>query len=286
MKSKGLLRRALVPGALAVAVLALALPAAAQATGRAVYAIEDDGNLVSFFEKRPEKLTMSKPITGLPLGVNLIGIDLRPKNGDLYGVGTDSRVYRINPRTAIALAVDDATGNGFGDPPPAGDPLDGTDFGFDFNPVPDRIRVVSDANQNIRVHPDTGQLAGSDADLGPGDPNIVDVAYANSDFSFVQPAAGTAPIRYVDSENDSLFTAADPNNPALTLIGKLGLDVHDTGGFDIAGFNDVGYLADTGPRGVSQLYRVNINTGATKKLGKIGRGALGVTGLAAVQDQL
>jgi hypothetical protein len=285
MKRKGLLRRALVPGAVAVAALALALPAAAQATGRAMYATDDDGNLVSFFEKRPEKLTMSKPITGLPVGVNLIGIDLRPKNGDLYGVGTDSRVYRINPRTAIALAVDDAIGNGFGDPVPTGDPLDGTDFGVDFNPVPDRIRIVSDANQNIRVHPDTGQLAGSDADLGPGDPNIVDVAYANSDFSFVQPAAGTAPIRYVDSENDSLYTAADPNNPVLTLVGQLGIDVHETGGFDIAGFRDVGYLADTGRKGVSQLYRVNINTGATKKLGKIGRGAMGITGLAAVQDQ-
>jgi len=72
----------------------------------------------------------------------------------------------------------------------------------------------------------------------------------------------------------------------LTLVGQLGVDAHDTGGFDIAGFNDIGYLADTGPKGVSRLYRVNINTGAAKKLGRIGPGALGVTGLAVVQDQL
>jgi Domain of unknown function (DUF4394) len=286
MKSKALLRRALLPGALAVAVAALALPAAAQAHGRQMYAIEDDGNLVSFFEKRPEKIQMQKPITGLPLGVNLVGIDLRPKNGDLYGVGTDSRVYRINPRTAIALAVDDATGNGFGDPPPAGDPLDGSDFGVDFNPVPDRIRVVSDANQNLRVNPDTGQLTASDGDLGPNDPNIVDVAYANSDFSFVQPVAGTAPIRYVDSVSNSLLTAADPNLPVLTQIGSLGINVRDTGGFDIAGRKDVGYLANTSPNGTSRLYRVNINTGAATRVGQIGRKALGVTGLAVVQDQL
>jgi len=75
-------------------VLALALPAAAQAGDRTMYAIEDDGNLVSFQRNKPEKLTMNKPITGLPAGVSLVGIDLRPKNGDLYGVerpGLDPR---------------------------------------------------------------------------------------------------------------------------------------------------------------------------------------------------
>jgi hypothetical protein len=266
-------------------VLALGAPAAAQAADqRTLYATDNLGNLVTFKANAPRAVKSSKRITGLPSGVSLVGIDFRPKTGDLYGVGSDSKVYRVNPRTAIALAIDDATGNGFADPAPAGDPLDGMTFGVDFNPVPDRIRVVSDANQNIRVHPDTGQLAGSDADLGPGDPNIVDVAYANSDFSFLQPMLGTAPIRYVDSASDSLLTAADPNNPVLTQVGTLGVNVSPIGGFDIAGFNDVGYLANTTSLGVSTLYRVNINTGATKKLGRIG--AAGITGLAAFQDQL
>jgi hypothetical protein len=284
MMGKKSLRKWMV-GAVAVAVAVLGVPSLAQAADdRVLYATDNLGNLVSFKAGAPRDVKSSKRITGLPSGVSLVGIDFRPKTGDLYGVGSDSKVYRVNPRTAIALAIDDATGNGFADAPPAGDPLDGMRFGVDFNPVPDRIRIVSDANQNIRVHPDTGQLAGSDADLGPGDPNIVDVAYANSDFSFVQPMLGTAPIRYVDSANDALFTAADPNNPVLTQVGTLGVNVAPVGGFDIAGFNDVGYLANTTSSGVSRLYRVNINTGATKKLGRIG--AAGITGLAAVQDQL
>jgi Domain of unknown function (DUF4394) len=269
----------------AAAVVALGAPSLAQAADdRTLYATDNLGNLVRFKADEPRDVKSSKRITGLPSGVSLVGIDFRPKTGDLYGVGSDSKVYRVNPRTAIALAIDDATGNGFADPAPVGDPLDGMRFGVDFNPVPDRIRIVSDANQNIRVNQDTGQLAGLDADLGPGDPNIVDVAYANSDFSFVQPMLGTAPIRYVDSANDALFTAADPNNPVLTQVGTLGVNVAPVGGFDIAGFNDVGYLANTTSSGVSRLYRVNINTGATKKLGRIG--AAGITGLAAVQDQL
>jgi hypothetical protein len=31
-------------------------------------------------------------------------------------------------------------------------------FPIDFNPVVDRIRIMSDAGQNLRVHPDTGAV--------------------------------------------------------------------------------------------------------------------------------
>jgi hypothetical protein len=35
-------------------------------------------------------------------------------------------------------------------------PLDGTFFGVDFNPTVDRLRVISDTGQNLRVNVDTG----------------------------------------------------------------------------------------------------------------------------------
>jgi hypothetical protein len=37
--------------------------------------------------------------------------------------------------------------------------LNGVAFGLDFNPAADRIRVVSDTGQNLRLHPDTGAVA-------------------------------------------------------------------------------------------------------------------------------
>ena len=36
-------------------------------------------------------------------------------------------------------------------------------FGFDFNPAADRIRVVSNTGQNLRLHPDTGAVVDGDA---------------------------------------------------------------------------------------------------------------------------
>ena len=34
--------------------------------------------------------------------------------------------------------------------------LKGSAFGVDFNPAADRVRVVSNLGQNLRLHPDTG----------------------------------------------------------------------------------------------------------------------------------
>jgi hypothetical protein len=38
-------------------------------------------------------------------------------------------------------------------------------FGFDFNPTVDRIRVVSNTGQNLRLHPVTGVVASTDTPL-------------------------------------------------------------------------------------------------------------------------
>ena len=43
--------------------------------------------------------------------------------------------------------------------PQTSPPLNGTGFGFAFDPVADRIRVVSDSEQNLRINPDTGTVA-------------------------------------------------------------------------------------------------------------------------------
>jgi len=52
-----------------------------------------------------------------------------------------------------------------------------------------------------------------------------------------------------------------------------------------AGTANIGYVAGTSAgRDDAQLYRVDLTTGETRRLGRIGRGSVAITGLAAWQD--
>src|SRR5215218_7833013 len=95
------LRRA---AALATVLTLAAGGTASATTSRTLFATTDQNTLVQFESKRPERITDIRALSGLPAGVTLSGIDFRPATGDLYGVGSDSVVYRVNPRTGIAIA--------------------------------------------------------------------------------------------------------------------------------------------------------------------------------------
>jgi hypothetical protein len=107
------------------------------AEAAAIYGLTLSGNLVTFNSSNPGTVNTIGPITGT--GASLAGIDFRPATGQLYGLGFDSRVYLIDPNTGAATAI------GL----PGQFTLNGSNFGIDFNPVPDRLRVVSDADQNL-----------------------------------------------------------------------------------------------------------------------------------------
>jgi hypothetical protein len=241
---------------------------------RVLYATTDQNQLISFNARHPERLRTFRDITGLPTGVSLRGIDFRPLTGDLYGVGSDSIVYRVNPRTGIAVSEGPAF-------MPA---LNGKSFGVDFNPTVDKIRVVSDAGQNLRLNVDEGTVLSMDAAINPGMPQVVGSAYTNSSFSATKPAATT--LYAVDAASDTLFVQNPPNNGTLTMGQPLGIDVGQNVGFDIAGSDNLGLLTNATPRRGTKLYSVDVQTGRTKSLGRIGGSKrLVVTGLAAWQDQ-
>jgi opacity protein-like surface antigen len=263
------------------ALLALSAAVAAQAAhrqhdqrpDRLLVATTSQNQLLTFNARNPERIKDIQAITGLPAGVSLRGIDFRPKTGDLYGVGSDSVVYRVNPGTGIAISEGPAF-------TPA---LRGRAFGVDFNPVVDKIRVVSDDRQNLRLNVDEGTVLSADADLDPGMPQIVAAGYENSSFSFTQPAATV--LHVVDAASDSLFTQNPPNNGTLMNQRKLKVDVGLNAGFDIAGEDNMGFLANARSGRGSELYTVDVPTGKTRSLGRIGGGKrLVVTGLAAWQD--
>ena len=244
----------------------------APSSGRVLFATTDQNQLIRFNSNRPDRLKDVRSITGLSSPTtSLVGVDFRPATGDLYGLGSDSIVYRINPRTGIAVSEGPAV-----TPAPAG-----RFFGFDFNPTVDKIRVTSDAATSLRLNVDEGTLLANDPALNPGMPRVVGSAYANSSFTATKP---TATVLYaLDSASDTL-SIQNPMTSALTPVRRLPFNVQDQAGFDIAGSDNVGYIATRMNRG-SGLYTVDPATGRSRFNGAIGGGRrLVVTGLAAWQD--
>jgi len=240
------------------------------------------GNLVTFDSGTPGTIGSSVAISGLLSTETLLGIDRRPATGILYGLGSSSRLYTISTTTGLATAV------GAGPFSPA---LSGTAFGFDFNPVPDRIRVTSTDTSNFRLNPNDGTVAGTDTvlsyvlgDSGAGlTPRVVGSAYTNN---FNGTAITT--LFGIDSNRDVLVMQGglngvpSPNGGGLTTIGTgLGFNTSDLVGFDISGTTGIAFASLVAPTGgPAQLFTINLTTGAATLVGTIGTG-LTLTGLAA-----
>lgn len=228
-----------------------------------VFGVNTSNQLVRFDSATPGTVSTPIAITGLQAGETILGIDFRPANGALYGLGSTSRLYVINRTTGIATQVGSA----------GLFTLNGTDFGFDFNPTVDRIRVVSNTGQNLRLNPDTGGLAATDGTLNPGTPNVNAAAYTNN-FA----GATTTTLFVIDTTVDALYTQNPPNAGTLNLVGPLGVDASNVNGFDIAPFGGAAYAALT-VAGTSRLYTINLTSGAATQVAAIGGGNI-LRGLA------
>ncbi len=256
-------RRSLVAGLLALALQAP--PAGVAQAAEEIFAVTASNALVNFNSSNPWFFS-SRPITGMMSGEDALGIDFRPAgppNGRLYVLGSTGRIYRIDdPFSGVATPV---TTTPFS--------LSGSTFGFDFNPAVDRIRIISDADQNLRVHPDTGNLVATDGTLAysAGDPNFgVDPNCSGAGYNNNVNGTPTTVLYNIDFALDILVTQTPANNGTLQTVGPLGLDINGTNGFDISGFTGIAYAAlNTG--GVqSTLYTINLGTGAASSMGVIG----------------
>lgn len=246
----------------AAALAASALAPAAHAA--MVFSLASSGSqLIRFDSATPGSVTTVGPITGAGL-LGLDGLDFRPADGLLYGYNHQTRsVYTVNTSTGAATLVTAISAQ-----------TDTALLGIDFNPVPDRLRIVTSTEQNLRVN-----LAGGatvvDGTLAyaPGDPNfgvnpsIVDAAYTNSDTNI---ATGTT-LYYIDSGTDSLVSTSSPNAGVLNTVGSLGVDTDLATGFDI--FTDLGVntaFATLTVGNVNGFYGLNLATGAATLLGAVG----------------
>lgn len=220
-----------------------------------VAGLTGDNRLVCFSERRPEAARSVGTVTGLVTDAYLVGIDYRPANGLLYGLGNSGGIYTIDASNAAATFV--ARLNVA---------LSGTAFGVDFNPTVDRLRVVSDNGQNLRVVPDTG-VTTTDVALnytaGTPAPGIVGAGYTNNDAD-----ANTGTTLFdIDSSLDQLAIQAPPNNGSLNVVGKLGVDTGTAVGFDIYSVvrngttTDVKALASLTVGGAPGFYEVSLLQG-------------------------
>ena len=240
-------------------------------------ALTASGRLVSFNRATPATLVGTVALSGLNSGESLLGIDVRPADGKLYALTSAGRIVTIDPSTGVATVKSSLQAT-------AGDDnafvmLTGAVYGVDFNPVADRMRVVSDAGQNLRINVDTGAVI-TDGVITPvsGTVRIGASAYTNS-------FAGTTTTQLfdVDAVTSLLHLQDPPNNGTLAAGLPLGVTGTGSDGFDIDARNNAGWLALGSGSGASTLYRVSLSTGAATLVDTVAGGEA-IAGLALMQS--
>ena len=228
----------------------------------AAHAVEVTGingnTLVTVESSAPTTVLRTTTITGLGAGQTIVALDGRPAAAGrvLYGISNIGQLYSINPRTGAASAI--------------GAPiaLQGTAFGFDFNPTVDRIRLVSNTGQNLRINPDTGAVIvdGALNIMVGGQPIGVN---GNTAAAYTNNFAGatSTTLFVINTQTGLLQIQNPPNAGTLQAVGGLGGPAAGTvSGFDISPAGQA--LVSVVQNNVTNLYSVNLTTGAATFIGR------------------
>lgn len=268
-------------GALAL-VLSGAATANAGTTGELIYGVTSTFNLVTFNSTSPSSFLSSVAISGVVAGQTLRAIDFRPATGTLYALSSlnsastgVAQLYTVNLGTGVLTTV----GSTFS-------LLTGSNrISMDFNPVADRIRVISGTGNNLRLNPNDGSVVATDANLAydPSDPSfggaplIADLAYTNN----VAGASTTTAYGY-DYDWDGIVrigsvggSPISPNSGTMFTVGPAfptPTTFSASIGMDVSGNTGICYInADDGTSANADfLFSVNLGTGATTSLGGFG----------------
>ncbi|MBA2763221.1 MAG: DUF4394 domain-containing protein [Thermoleophilaceae bacterium] len=276
-----------------LALTAAAFVAAPAGAGAAEQLAASDGERIGLFENSSVKKVKSLKVKGLRGAQEIAGLDVRPCTDELFAMAVANdraQLYGVKLDRKDGEARLRSKGGRF--------EVDGDSFGFDFNPVVDRIRIVSGRGQNLRVSPGPAPApcpqatvippAGTvlvDKPLNyadgafPGRPRVTGVAYTNS-----VAGATTTQLLDIDGKTGNLFEQIPPNDGTLVDIGELEATPRGSVGFDIA--RNRGFASFT-PKGKkrteSRLYSVALRTGDVRNLGEISKLKGPVTSLAALR---
>ncbi len=233
-----------------------ALLASATTAGAATVAALTDGDTITSIDTATSKVTGSVKLDG---GATLVGIDVRPADGKLYGLVQDGTIVTVDAKTGKWEKKSQLS-----EKLPAG-----ASFSVDFNPVADRLRVIASDGTNLRINVDDGKatvdgkLKYAETDPAKGKtPRVTAAGYINS-------VAGTkeTTLYDIDEATGSLVKQAPPNDGVLVTVGALGVTIDGPMAFDISsdgkGGNSAWLLAG------GKLHEVDLKTGAAKAVGTI-----------------
>ncbi len=248
--------KSLVKGGGAVAIaLVLTTAIGVRAASAATLAALQDGKTIVWIDSDKKMVTGSVDLDG---GASLIGFDVRPIDGKLYGVTPDGAIVTIDAKTGKwekkSQLSETLTKNAM--------------HAVDFNPAADRLRIVSDSGVSLRVNVDDGkatvdgQLKYADSDKNMGKaPKVQAVGYTNS-------VAGTKETTLfdIDVANSMLVRQAPPNDGTLNTVGALGVKLDGPVAFDIwsDGTKNAAWLLAGGA-----LHAVDLTTGMATSAGAV-----------------
>ncbi|MEP1258517.1 DUF4394 domain-containing protein, partial [Algoriphagus sp.] len=216
-------------------------------------ALSSDNKLLIYEARNLSMPTSSMDITGLGSGEMIVSIDYRPATGQLYALSSMSRLYHINENSGVATALGTTSFS------PA---VLGENASLDFNPTVDRIRLVTESGQNLRLHPELGTVVATDGSINGGmNPRIGAVAYSNS-FS----GTTSTTLFDIDFAQDKLYKQVPPNDGGLEEVGSLGVDFEGIGDMDLNPDNSIA-LAVNRKEGESRLYTIDLASGKAMWIG-------------------
>lgn len=233
------------------------------------FGLTSANRIVSFDRATPGTFKTSVLVTGLNTNETVVAIDTRPLDNRLYGLtnagaNNPARLVTIDAITGAATVKStlaaDANDPTFPYTAISGNP------GMDFNPVADRLRIVTSSGQNLRVNADSGAVI-TDAGVSSGSA-VADPAYT---FNF-SGSTGTT-LFVIDSASDKLrvqtVNPGQADDGTLTDVGALGVDVAGDGGFEIIGTNVDAFAAlkAAADPATGAFYRIDLRTGALTKVG-------------------
>lgn len=252
------------------------------------------GSLVSFDTDTPGTST-AVAVTGVAANEALVGIDFRAADRELYALGVNATantgtLYTIDTQTGAAAAVGataavkfvDGTGKAVDLPDPGA-----TDYGIDFDPADDRLRVVTGSGLNFRVDATTGApvdgnngLSGAVAGTNPdGAIGGLPAGSTGVGATAFRTDAGGAVTQYtLDAASDSLYVQSPSISGTQTArlnlkVGGTALNFSRTNGFDIGPGGAVAVLTVGGG---TRLYQIDLGTGAATDIGAAPAGATGL----------
>lgn len=233
------------------------------------FALLDGSVLVSFNRSAPEVVTSTVQLTGMASGELLVGMDFRPADGKLYGIGSLGNLYLL-PHTATtpsAAVTHVATLS-------ANPVVPGVRYGVDADPVLDVLRIVGSDGSNAAVAFSDGRVTA----LAPLTPRAISAVAHSHAFA---GATGTVLFGLDlsgDASSDRLVVIDEPAGGSARDGGTLRVDANAAAGFEITGTNlDAWALLGSGQ--IVRLYRVNLGNGVASLVGSLARQGT-VTGLA------